>query len=49
MTSIINKKANGTVITSYAFTMDNAGNHLTETITEPSIITRVSLRAEHEQ
>ena len=37
MTSIINKKANGTVITSYAFTMDNAGNHLTETITEPSI------------
>ena len=37
MTGINNKKANGTVITSYAFTMDNAGNHLTETITEPSI------------
>lgn len=37
MTGIINKKANGTIITSYAFTMDNAGNHLTETITEPSI------------
>ncbi len=37
MTGIVNKKANGTVITSYAFTMDNAGNHLSETITEPSI------------
>lgn len=37
MTSKVNKKANGTVITSYAFTMDNAGNHLSETLTEPSI------------
>jgi len=37
MTSTINKKANGTVISSYSYTMDNAGNHLTETITEPSI------------
>ena len=37
MTGITNKKANGTVITSYAFTIDNAGNHLTETINEPSI------------
>lgn len=39
MTGIINKKANGTIITDYEFTLDNAGNHLTETITEPSIIT----------
>lgn len=37
MESTINKKANGTVISSYNYTMDNAGNHLTETITEPSI------------
>ena len=37
MTSTINKKANGTVISSYSYTMDGAGNHLTETITEPSI------------
>jgi len=37
MTGIINKKANGTIISSYSFTLDNAGNHLTETINEPSI------------
>ena len=37
-TGISNKKSNGTVISSYAFTMDNAGNHLSETITEPSIL-----------
>lgn len=37
MTGIVNNKTNGTIITSYAFTMDNAGNHLTETINEPSI------------
>ena len=37
-TGIFNKKLNGTVISSYAFTMDNAGNHLSETITEPSIL-----------
>lgn len=37
MTGIINKKSDGTVITSYTFTLDNAGNHLTETLNEPSI------------
>lgn len=36
-TGIANKKANSTVISSYSFTLDNAGNHLTETLTEPSI------------
>lgn len=35
---ITNKRSNNTVISSYAFTMDNAGNHLSETITEPSIL-----------
>lgn len=37
-TGISNKKSNGTVISSYAFTLDQAGNHLTETINEPSIV-----------
>ena len=36
-TGIFNKTSSGTTISSYGFTMDNAGNHLTETITEPSI------------
>jgi len=36
-TGILNKNSSGTVLSSYGFTMDNAGNHLTETITEPSI------------
>jgi len=37
LTEMMNKKSNGTVISSYSFTLDNAGNHLTETINEPSI------------
>ena len=34
---ISNKKADGTVLCEYGFTLDNNGNHLTETITEPSM------------
>lgn len=36
-TGIQNKKSNGTVISGYTFTLDAAGNHLSETINEPSI------------
>lgn len=35
---ISNKKADGTVLCDYNFTLDNAGNHLTETINEPTIL-----------
>ncbi|MBB4807592.1 RHS repeat-associated protein [Chryseobacterium defluvii] len=35
---ISNKKNNNAVISEYTFTLDNAGNHLAETISEPSII-----------
>lgn len=37
MTGIVNKKANGTMIGSYTFTLDNSGNHLSETITDSII------------
>lgn len=37
-TGISNKKQNGTVISAYTFTLDNAGNHTAETINEPSIV-----------
>lgn len=37
MTGIVNKKANGTIIGSYTFMLDNAGNHLSESITDSII------------
>ncbi|OXA70286.1 hypothetical protein B0A58_14650 [Flavobacterium branchiophilum NBRC 15030 = ATCC 35035] len=37
LTGIYNRRSNFTEISSYTFTLDNAGNHITEAITEPSI------------
>lgn len=36
-TGISNKKSSGAVISEYTFTLDNAGNHLSEILNEPSI------------
>lgn len=36
-TGLANKRSDGSVISEYSFTLDKAGNHLSETINEPSI------------
>lgn len=37
MTGLTNLRSNGTVISSYAFTLDNGGNHTSETVVEPAL------------
>lgn len=37
MTGIVNKKSDGSEICAYSFVLDNAGNHTSETVSEPSM------------
>jgi RHS repeat-associated protein len=42
MTSLVNKRSNQTIVSSYQFTLDKIGNHETETVNEPALAAAVA-------